>query len=65
MDSASLLDGCSVQFSVLKFNEKKLFGKISNFLNDPKKKITAANIDIDENAFDDLPDFISLFKQIQ
>lgn len=62
VEADTLAENFTVKFSMLKFNEKKLFGKISNFLNDPKKQITSAILDVDENAFDDFPDVIDLYK---
>lgn len=63
-DSLDLPPDFYVKYSVLKFNEKKLFGKISSFLNDPKKEISSAIIDVEENAYDDFPEIIDAYKNI-
>lgn len=64
-DSADLINNFYTKFSVTKFDEKKLFNKISGFLNDPKKKISSAKDDCLENALDDFPEIVELFQKIQ
>lgn len=64
-DSTDLVADFYVKYSILKFDEKKIFKKISSFLNDTYKEICTAQIDLDENAFDDFPEVIDAFRNIE
>lgn len=64
-DTDELSEDFYVKYSSMKFNEKKLFGKISGFLNDPKKEISSAVDDLAENAYDDFPEVVELFQKIE
>lgn len=63
-DVDMLIPGFYSTYTKLKFDEKKLFKKIHNFLNDPKKQISSAEEDFAENAYDDFPDLVDAFKDI-
>ena len=64
-DIVDLLPDFYVRYSRIKFNEKKIFGKLSGFLNDPKKEISSVEEDFVEDALDELPDMAELFLNLQ
>ena len=64
-DSELLPENFKVNYSQMKFNEKKLYRVIFNFLNDYKKKICEVEEDEWFNAAEDLPNIAQCFEDIK
>ena len=64
-DIVELIPDFYVKYSQIKFNEKKIFGKLSGFLNDPKKEISSVEEDFVEDALDEIPEIAELFLNLQ
>ncbi len=54
-----------MKYYSMKFNEKKLYLLISNFLNDKNKEIDSASECDSDIVYDDFPNVIKLYKNIE